>query len=321
METLQLLVLLGPEKMRGKLHQMVTSHFPDAIVHTAGDTPSALTVIGKVDALFTFGSMMSTQILEQAPRLKWIHSLGTGVDGICDNPALKANVTVTATRGIHGPVMAEMAFCMMLALSRDLPRNIKNKSVRKWDRWPAALLFRKKVGILGVGLIAGDIASRCKAFGMHVTGISRTPRSLPSFDRMVDHAALPAILAELDYLILTIPYAPESHHMVNAEFLAKMKPGSFLVNIARGGIVDEEALATALKSGHIAGAGLDVFSAEPLPADNPLWELDNVIITAHQGGFSNTYLSDAFPQLERNLKAFLALDMQAMEGVVQHQPA
>ena len=312
----QLLVLLQQEKMRIKLQQMLVQAFPDVDVLAAGEKAEALSMIASVEVIVTFGSALFPSLLEKAGQLKWLHSMGTGVDGIADNPELRAGVMVTATRGIHGPVMSEMAFCMMLALSRDIPRNLRNQATNKWDRWPASLLFGKKVGILGVGAIAQDIALRCKAFGMHVTGISRTPRSLPNFDGMVGHAGMPGVLSELDYLILTIPYTSESHHLVNAEFLSRMKVTSFLINIARGGIVDEDALIQALKEKRIAGAGLDVFATEPLPGESPFWKLDNVIITAHQGGFSNTYIADAFPSLERNLKAFCASNTAGMENVV-----
>jgi D-2-hydroxyacid dehydrogenase (NADP+) len=312
----ELLILLPHEKMRSKLQQLLAPRFPDVVLHATGDKAEALFLMPAVDVIVTFGSMLSPGLLGAASQLKWVHSLGTGVDGICDNPELAKHAMVTATRGIHGPVMAEMAFCMMLALSRDLPRNIRNQAKHEWSRWPAALLFNKKIGILGVGAIAQDIALRCKAFGMHVTGISRTPRELVNFDSMVGHDRMLEAVGEFDYLVLTIPYGPESHHMVNAQFLSRMKVSSFLVNIARGGVVDEDALLEALKSSQIAGAGLDVFSVEPLPATSGFWDLDNVITTAHQGGFSNTYIVDAFPCLEHNLKAFCNSDTSSMQNVV-----
>ncbi|MES2913257.1 MAG: D-2-hydroxyacid dehydrogenase [Pseudomonadota bacterium] len=318
MKKTELLILLPHEKMRSKLQQLIAPRFPDVTLHMAGDKAEALSVIGSADVIVTFGSMLASPLLANAHELKWVHSLGTGVDGICDNPELADGVAVTATRGIHGPVMAEMAFCMMLALSRDLPRNIRSQAAHKWDRWPAALLFNKKIGIIGVGAIAQDIALRCRAFGMHVTGVSRTPRELPNFDRMVGHDGMLEAVRDFDYVVLTIPYAPESHHMVDAAFLSNMKASSYLVNIARGGVVDEDALLEALKARRIAGAGLDVFAAEPLGPESPFWDLDNVIITAHQGGFSNTYIADAFPCLEHHLAAFCQSGVSGMDSLIAH---
>jgi D-2-hydroxyacid dehydrogenase (NADP+) len=313
-----LLLWLPQEKMRTRLQQLLSHRFADVAVHATGDKSEALSLAGSVEVIVTFSSMLFSPLLANAHQLKWVHSLGTGVDGLCDNPELAEGVAVTATRGIHGPVMAEMAFCMMLALSRDLPRSIRKQAAHEWDRWPAALLFNKSIGILGVGAIAKDIAMRCKAFGMHVTGVSRTPRELANFDRMVGHDGLPEAVSSFDYLVLTIPYAPESHHIVNAALLSRMKATSFLVNLARGGVVDETALLQALKSRQIAGAGLDVFALEPLPADSPFWALDNVIITAHQGGFSNTYIDDAFPCLARHLKTFCASGVHSMDSLIEH---
>lgn len=315
-EKTRLLVLLPQEGMRIAFQQLLAQRVPDVTVYAAAVAQEAMAYSSEVDAIATFGSALSAPLLDAAVRLRWVHSFGTGVDGIVDHPHLRPDVVVTATRGIQGPAMSEMAFCMMLALSRNLPRNLKNQAASRWERWPAALLFRKKVGILGVGAIAQDLAPRCKAFGMLVTGISRTPRSLPGFDNMVDHDAVPSVLPELDYLVLTIPHTPKSDRMVDAEFLARMKPSAYLVNIARGGVVDEDALALALRQGRIAGAGLDVFGTEPLPAGSPFWQMDNVIVTAHQGGLSDTYAADAFPCLEYNLRAFRASRLDDMENRV-----
>ena len=312
----QLLILLPQDRMREELHRMLVARVPDVVARAAATAAEAMAFAADIDAIATFGSTLTPPLLAAARRLRWVHSLGTGVDSIADNPDLGADVLVTATRGIQGPAIAEMAFCMMLALSRDLPRNLKNQTACRWERWPAALLYGKKIGILGVGAIAQDLAARCKAFGMDVTGISRTPRFAPGFDRMVGHEAMHVALGELDYVVLTIPYSLESDRIVNAKFLSCMKPSAFLVNLARGGVVDEEALVRALRRRQIAGAGLDVFSAEPLPPASPLWKLDNVIITAHQGGMSDTYVADAFPVLERNLRAFGAGTSGAMENLV-----
>ena len=150
---------------------------------------------------------------------------------------------------------------------------------------------------------------------MQVIGISRTVRPLANFDHMVDHASMLGVLGDVDYLVLTIPYTRATHHIVNAQFLSHMKPSRYLVNIARGGIVDEHALVGVLETGKILGAGLDVFSVEPLPPESALCKLENVILTAHQGGFSDDYVEHAFPVLEENLVAFPAGDLASMVGL------
>ena len=179
------------------------------------------------------------------------------------------------------------------------------------------MLHLKTVGILGIGVIAEALAPKCKAMGMTVVGITSAPRPVAGFDRVCSTAELPRVLPELDYLVLLTPYSPATHHMIDAKVFAAMKPGSYLVNVARGGVVDEAALVDALRAGTIAGAALDVFTQEPLPPDHPLWTFDNVIITTHQGGFCDTYVDLAMPILEHNMRCFLAGDLTGMVNVAR----
>ena len=205
----------------------------------------------------------------------------------------------------------------MLALSRDIPRFVRQQETKTWGRWPAKLLHQKTVGILGIGVIAEALAPKCKVMGMNVVGITSAPRQVAGFDRVYSTVELPNVLPELDYLVLLTPYSPATHHMIDAKVFAAMKPTSYLVNVARGGVVDEDALVDALRAGKIAGAALDVFNQEPLPADHPLWAFQNVIITTHQGGFCDTYVDLAMPILEHNTRCFLAGDLKAMVNVAR----
>jgi phosphoglycerate dehydrogenase-like enzyme len=153
--------------------------------------------------------------------------------------------------------------------------------------------------------------------GMNVIGITSKPRQVAGFDRVHSTGELLGVLPTLDYLVLLTPYSPATHHMIDAKVFAAMKPSSFLVNVARGGVVDEDALVEALRAGKIAGAGLDVFNQEPLPPDHPLWTFENVIITTHQGGFCDTYVDLAMPILEHNTRCFLAGDLKGMINVAR----
>jgi D-2-hydroxyacid dehydrogenase (NADP+) len=194
---------------------------------------------------------------------------------------------------------------------------VRAQDERQWRRWPAKLLHQKTVGILGIGVIAEALAPKCKAMGMTVIGITSVPRQVAGFDRVHPTVELLQVLPELDYIVLLTPYSPATHHMIDAKVFAAMKPTSYLVNVARGGVVDEDALVDALRAGQIAGAGLDVFNQEPLPADHPLWSFENVIITTHQGGFCDTYVDLAMPILERNMRCFLAGDLKNMINVAR----
>jgi phosphoglycerate dehydrogenase-like enzyme len=273
--------------------------------------------IGSADVLITFGPMMADHVLAKATNLKWIQALGTGIDGIVDQPSLRREVVVTHMHGFHGAPVSEAAIMSMLALARDLPRALRSQRERKWLRFPATLIRGKTVGIFGIGAIAGELAPRCKAMGMTVVGITSAKRPVAGFDRMHGRDELATAVRDLDYLVLLTPYTPETRHIVNAAVFAAMKTGSYLVNLARGGVVDETALIQALEQGKLAGAALDVFAREPLPDDHPFWGMDNVIITTHQGGFFDGYPDHALPVVEDNLRKFLAGDYENMINIVK----
>ena len=190
-------------------------------------------------------------------------------------------------------------------LNRDLPRIIRNQDQEIWERWPGRLLYQKKVGILGIGVIGEEIARKCKAFGMTVFGMDIVRREIDSVDFFYGPEDLPQVAEEVDYLILVAPSTPETEKIVGRKVLAGMKPTAFLINIARGELVDEEALIQALETGEIAGAALDALSMEPLPKDHPLWRIRNVIITPHVGGMSDIYREQVMPIIEENLRRFL----------------
>ena len=279
---------------------------PELTVRVALKLEDAVAAIPDADIFMGFGANLSRDFFQHSPRLKWVHALGTGVDGITDSPWLANDVVVTATRGIHGVPMSEAALMMMLALARDFRRTLAQQAERKWERFFPQLLFGKTVGILGVGLIAEDLAPRCKALGMNVIGISRTARTLPGFDRMCARDDLERIAPELDFLVLLIPYDKETRHIVGARVLAAMKPTSFLINVARGGVVDEDALVTALKECRIAAAALDAYEQEPLPPDHPLWGLPNAIVSPHMTGTWDGYAQACFQQFAHNYDCFVA---------------
>jgi D-2-hydroxyacid dehydrogenase (NADP+) len=257
-------------------------------------------------------------VLRAGTRLKWVQALGTGVDNLIDRPVLRQDVIVTNVHGIHGPPVSEAAIASMLALARDLPRAVRAQDARDWARFPARLLHNKTVGIFGIGAIAEQLAPKCKAFGMRTIGVSSAPRPVAGFDRMHASTALAGVVGEFDFFVLLTPLTEKTRNAVDAKVLAAMKPTSYLVNLARGGVVDEPALVEALKTGRIAGAALDVFNEEPLPADHPFWAMQKVIITTHQGGFCDVYIDYALPTVEANMRCFLNGDIGGMINVVPH---
>jgi D-2-hydroxyacid dehydrogenase (NADP+) len=313
-----LILLTLPEPIRSQYRDRLRKRFPEVAIDLVDHHSEVGPYIATTDALVTFAPMLSAQVLASATRLKWVQALGTGVDNLIDQPALHEDVIVTNIRGIHGAPVAEAALAGMLALARGLPRALRAQNERQWQRFPAQLLHDKTVGIFGVGQIAEALAPKCKALGMRVVGVTSAPRQVPGFDLINHREKLAEVVGDFDFLVLLTPLSAATRNSVDAGIFAAMKPTSYLINLARGGVVDEPALIAALASNRIAGAALDVFNQEPLPADHPFWSMPNVIITAHQGGFCDVYIDYALPTVETNMERFLRGDFNGMINVVAH---
>ena len=305
------------EAMRARYKAMLLDRFPQLTINVVGHHSDVDPYIADVDILLCFSPPMADHVVRDASKLKWIQALGTGVDNIVDLPSLGKEVVVTNVRGIHGAPVSEATIAFMLSLARDMPRSVRAQEQSKWERWPSALLAGKTVGILGVGLIAEYLAPICKTFGMTVVGISGSPRETRHFDRMAHRNDLTKVVGDLDFLVVLTPLSAETRNIVGEKVFAAMKPTAYLVNVARGGVVDEPALIAALEAGKIAGAGLDVFSQEPLPSDNPLWKTKNLTIFSHLGGYSQGYEDRAMTTIVGNMSKFLAGDLKSMINIVR----
>jgi len=313
-----LILLTMPETVRNQYRDRLQARFPELTINLVDHHSKTGPHIAGADTLLTFAPMLSPKVLQDAVNLKWVQALGTGVDNLIDQPALRKDVIVTNIHGIHGPPVSEAALAAMLALARDLPAAVRSQDECQWRRWPAQLLHNKTVGIFGIGAIAEVLAPKCKAFGMRTIGVSSAPRPVAGFDRMHGRDELLDVAGEFDFFVLLTPLTPATRNSIDAKVFAAMKPSSFLVNLARGGVVDEAALVAALERKRIAGAALDVFIEEPLPAGHPFWSMKNVIITTHQGGFCDVYIDHALPTIEANMERFLRGDIGGMINVVPH---
>ena len=311
-------LLNSPADVQRAYRDGIAAIDPTLAVDVINDVDDIDPLLPTMDVLMTYGTFLrgrSDEIFAKSPRLRWIQALGTGIDGLI--PGSRNDIVVTSIRGIHDAAVSEAVFAMMLALSRDLPRSIRNQDRQVWDRQPSRLLDGKTVGILGVGLIGAALAPRCKAFGMKVVGITARTGRIDHFDELRPRSDLPAAVGDLDFLIVLAPFTAENRHLVNAAILSAMKPTSCLVNVARGGVIDEDALIDALTNGRIAGAALDVFATEPLPQGHPLWSMPNVIVTPHTAGMNVDYVSRALPFIRKNVAAFKAGDFAGMTGLVE----
>ncbi len=307
--------LLILEQLAEEYKRLLKPKFPEVNVHAAKNEGEIGDFIEKANILLAF--RISDGFLKRATQLQWIQSLATGVDYILNLPSLRKEILLTSTRGIHGPQMSELAFLLMLALNRNFPQNVRNQDQGLWDRWPSKLLYQKKVGIFGIGTIGEEIARKCKAFKMEVYGIDIIKRAVGAVDHFFGPQDILKVAREVDYLILVAPKTPETENIIGKDVLSSMKSTAYLISIARGELVDEDALIDALKSGKIAGAALDAFMQEPLPANHPFWKMKNVIVTPHIGGMSDIYVQQALSIFEENLRRFLKGERETLVNVVK----
>ncbi|WP_315768422.1 D-2-hydroxyacid dehydrogenase [Bradyrhizobium sp. SZCCHNR2012] len=278
---------------------------PEVIIHAGGSASAVLAHAASARVLMGLAQSITPGLVAATPRLQWIQAFTTGVDPLLAL-GLPNHILVTSARGIHGPQMSEMAFMHMLALGRGLPRMVDNQHRAAWERWPQRLLLGKTAVLVGVGAISEDLAVRCQAFGVRVIGISDARGEGRGFDAVRPRGELVRTAREADFLIVLAAYTPETRHLIDGTVLDALPSHGFLINLARGPVVDEAALIDRLQRRTFAGAGLDVFDVEPLPATSALWQLDNVLITPHLGGMSDCYEEQLLPLVMENVRAFAA---------------
>ena len=308
----------APEATAAGFLARARADFPSLGMMATDDRDAAGRALADAEAVIAHHFQFDDALLQRAPKLRWIQSLTTGTDAILRLPSLRREVVVTSTRGMHGPQMSELVLLDMLALARDFPRMLRNQQRQRWERWPQPVLTGKTVVIVGVGAISETLAPLFKALGMTVFGVSASTRQPPGFDRIFSRAELPQAASLADFLVLIVPLTAQTESLVDRRVLAAMRPTAFLINVARGGVLDEEALIEALRGGRLAGAALDVFRETPLPADSPLWREERLILTPLIGGMSDVYLDQAYPIVRQNLDCFLAGRMDEMLNIVPH---
>lgn len=297
------LVLLQQAAPNAAIHQ-----FPKA---NADEVPAD--VLARAHVYYAFGRVPERSA---APKLQWVQTNWAGVDTAITSPIFKTGeVMLTSGAGIHAINMGEYTLMMMLALAHKLPSAFKMMNAGAWSSERAAFMPIELRGatlvLIGYGWIGKEIARLAQAFGMRVLAMRHAP---PEAGRDGDGTTFGArhqlhtLLQQADFVVLVVPDTPETRGMIDAHALAHMKPSSFMINIGRGTVVDEAALVAALREGRMAGAALDVFAEEPLPADNPLWQLAAegcVILTPHIAGQTPNYESRAAALFAENLRRFV----------------
>ncbi len=275
-----------PTRLRERFPGMRVVHLQDYSAVTA-ELPDT--------DIFVGWSLRAHQ-LAAAPRLKWLHSTAAGVAQLM-YPELRAcGIAVTNASGVHTIPIAEHVLGLLLALAHRFPSAFRHQATRHWgqqDIWNEPIRPRELRGstllVIGLGAIGAAVAGLARSLGMRVLAVTRSGRAAPGLAaRVVPSSALDSLLPEADFLVLAAPETLETRHLIDAARLARMKPSAYLVNVARGSLVDEAALVAALRDRRIAGAALDVVSEEPLPESSPLWTLENCFISPHLSGASDS---------------------------------
>jgi len=281
--------------------QRIVAAAPGERVIFATDRPEMLAEARDAEVLF---GRITPELFERAPMLRWVHTLGAGVDGTLFPELVESDVALISEKGTVGPHLAEQAFALLLALTRGIARSIRE---RTWEnrlsiRAGAWELTDRTMGVVGLGGTGREVARRAAAFGMRVVAVD--PEEVPKppevsalwkMDRFGD------LLEQSDVVVVCAPLTAETRGMFDQSAFRRMRRHALLVNVTRGGIVDERALMGALAEGLIAGAGLDVTPREPLPADHPLWDMPNVVVTPHVAGASPYRLDRAIEVFVDNL--------------------
>ncbi|WP_135365230.1 D-2-hydroxyacid dehydrogenase [Halosimplex halophilum] len=224
--------------------------------------------------------------------LEWVHSIQAGVDRFPHDRLRERGVALTNSTGIHGDAVGETVAGFVLALARRVHRHAANQADREWDRpaWDEAwTVAGERACVVGLGGLGRGIVDRLTGLGLDVHGVRRDPLPEPGVDRVYTTDRLREAVAGARFVVLAVPLTDATRGLVGADELAAMDEDAYLVNVARGGVVDQPALVAALRDGEIAGAALDVFETEPLPEDSPLWDLDDVIVSPHCAAYTRDY--------------------------------
>ncbi len=271
--------------------RLFTAHYADAFpnlrIHYADSLSTALPFIRDCELILASPDLLAP-LLAQADKLQWVQSTFAGVDKLCAS-GLRTDYQLTNIRRVFGPLMSEYVFGQILAAERHLISTYQQQQAHEWRERPYRSLAGLTLGIAGLGSIGQHLASTGRHFGMRVLGLKRQPvdvEHLAHLERVYTLADLPVFLRELDYLVLALPATPATRHLINADSLQHLKTDACLINVGRGHCIDESALLTALQTGKLHSAVLDVFAQEPLPVDSPLWAQPNLTITPHQAAVS-----------------------------------
>lgn len=241
--------------------------------------------------------------------VKWVHSIQSGIDHFPQDRFRDAGVVLTNSTGIHGDAIGETVAGYLLAFSRRLHDLVANQQQRNWSQpaWNEAwTIAGERACVVGLGTLGRGVVDRITGLGLDVTGVRRTPIPTPGVDHVHTPSDLETAVSDARFVVLATPLTDQTRGMVDVSVLSAMREDAYLVNVSRGGVVDQPALVEAISSGEIAGAAMDVFETEPLPESSPLWEMDEVIVSPHCGAFTRDYPDRVATLVAENVRRFRA---------------
>ena len=310
---------------------------PNVLVVTDRDDPQ-LTMLGKIPHLIArddaalAGSANVAAILHWSgtrerlraaflacPGVQWVHSRWAGVDSLLFPELVESAATLTNGSGVFSQPLGEFALAAILYFAKDFPRMLRNQRAEKWEPFDVEEISTQTVGIAGYGDIGRAVARRAHAMGMRVLALKRHFPDAPDplIERFYKPEAMAEMLSVCDFLVVSAPLTEETRHMIGDAQFAAMKPGAVVVNVGRGPVIDHAAMVRALREGRIRGAGLDVFEQEPLPAGDPLWQMENVLISPHTADHTRDWIDDAMRFFLRQYERFRR--GESLENVVNKQ--
>jgi D-2-hydroxyacid dehydrogenase (NADP+) len=282
---------------------------PDAEIIDVRSHEECLSAIPGTDVLLA--TRMRAETLAAADALKWVHTTAVGVDWLPVSALAARHIPVTNCRGVHADTIAEHAIALILALRRQLHLALRRQDAREWAQVELSTIVvppaaETRVLVVGLGAVGARVARLASALGMRVSGVRRHPDKdvPPGVERVHAPDTLRALLPETDILVLAAPNIGRGQPLMGPSEFALLKPSALLVNVSRGSLVDEPALAAAIREGKLAGAGLDAFAREPLDAQSPLWQLPSVIMTPHTAAFAGDYWTPAVDFFLANMERF-----------------
>ena len=297
------------------LRDHVEAALPGIDLRAATDHDDARERIPDAEVVIEHG--ITGDLLARADSLEWLQSLSAGVDRYDLDAFAERGVILTNISGVHADPIAEHVLALALAFERRLPRAIEQGRDREWRRFPAGELRGSTVGIVGVGAIGGRVAELASAVGTRVLGVKRDTTTYDdAVDEIFPPGKLHTVLGRSDYVVLACPLTEETEGMIGARELASIGPDGVLINVARGAVVDHDALVSQIREGYLGGAALDVTDPEPLPRESPLWDSSDVIVTPHMAGGSPAFPRRCAEIFVENYRRYVDGEVDAMRNRV-----